>query len=138
MNKKTKSQPKKKRGRSGETSSVKLYLISTAKSFVLFLILFAAAAFICYKADLSRENYFIIALAVCAVSSFLSGAFMSVKLKEKGIICGFLGALPLTAVTVISSLIAGGEVSAPLIAATCVAMMFLGTAGGLTDANMRR
>ena len=135
---KKKSQKSKKRTQSTEKNELKAYLISAVKSLILLAVLFALSAFICYKADAEHKYYFIIMIIICSVSSFFGGVFASGKMKEKGIICGLLGALPVIVFTVIASVAAGGFAPGIKLLVVCLAMLLSGAVGGILTANMRR
>lgn len=133
---KNKTQKKPKRSRSPENSELKAYLISAIKSLVVFLALLLLSTFICYKADASDKYYFIVMIIICSISCFFGGIFASSKLKEKGIICGLLGSLPIMVPAVIVSTIIG-RLSIKLLI-SCIAMLLFGMVGGIFTANMRR
>lgn len=135
---KKKSQKAKKRTATAEKNEFKTYLISALKGLILFFALFVLSAFICYKADAEHKYYYIIMIIICSVSSFFGGVFASGRMKEKGLICGFLGALPIIAVCLIASVIMGGFVPGVKLLVACLAMLLSGAVGGILTANMRR
>lgn len=135
---KKKSQKAKKRTATAEKNEFKTYLISALKGLILFFALFVLSAFICYKADAEHKYYYIIMIIICSVSSFFGGVFTSGRMKEKGLICGFLGALPIIAVCLIASVITGGFVPGVKLLVACLAMLLSGVVGGILTANMRR
>ena len=135
---KKKSQKSKKRTGATEKSELKTYLISALKGLILFFTLFALSAFICYKADAEHKYYYIIMIIICVISGFFGGVFTSGKMKEKGIICGFLGALPIIAVSLTASIAVGGFALNVKLLVACLVILLSGVIGGILTANMRR
>lgn len=135
---KRKIQKKPKKRRTEKSAGIRGFMLSTAKSLAVFAVLLLLSAFFCYKFDVGQKAYLTIMLVICAVSSLISGIFASKSLKQKGIVNGILGSLPLIAVTAILSLILSSfDFSVKLVAA-CFVMLTCGAAGGILKANKRR
>lgn len=128
----------KKKGRGGDKSSLKLYLIAEAKGIFLFIILLLLSSFAFYKLDAANKLYFPIMLSVCIISGFLCAVLVSSKVKARGIICGLIGSAPIAVISAISALILGEfNFGLKLISAFFLTII-AGTVGGVLTANTRR
>lgn len=135
---KKKSRNKAKSVKKQDKSEIKNYILPAVKSIALFLIFLLISAFLCYKIDLQEKYYYLITLAVCSITCFFGGLFLSKKLRKRGIICGLIGSAPVCLVSVITSLITSNfNIGFKLIAAVAI-MLFCGAVGGIFAVNMRR
>lgn len=128
----------KKKRKNQKNGEIKNYIFSVTESLLILTLLLLISAFVCYQLDINRSYYYIILIGVCVLSCFISGMLTYKKLKKPGIVCGFIGSLPICIVVcVTSTLLCDLSFSIKIIIAA-VLMLLSGAIAGIFCSNMRR
>ena len=137
MKKKTKKR-KQNSDSANKKFSPKVFLISSAKSLILYALLLLLTAFLCYKINISADKYFYIILTISAISSLISGFTYVSKVREKGILNGVLAGVPCTVLMLILVLLYNNASLTFTTAIAALVMILSSGVGGTLSVNLRR
>lgn len=137
MKKKTKKR-KQNSNSVNKKFSPKVFLISSAKSLIVYVLLLLLTAFLCYKINISNDKYFYVMLIVSAISSLISGFTYVSKVREKGILNGILAGIPCTVSMLILVLIYNNASLTFTTAIVALVMILSSGVGGTLSVNFRR
>ncbi len=133
-----KKKPKKRKAKPSNKSKVKNFAVSSLITITIYIIMFLMAAFICYKADISRDKYFLMMIIVSAVSSLFGGVRLTHINKQKGLINGILGSIPVALITLISAVLFNNGIPTLQTIIPIVTSIAVGAVSGATAINIGR
>ena len=120
-----------------ENSQLKVFLQIQLFAIVIYLIFFLMGSFIALTADVSGKYDYIISLVLFAISSFLVGFSIGIKLRQNGLLMGIVYSLPINILVLIVSLILNDFIfSFNILIALAVLIAFAGV-GGVLAVNKR-
>ena len=123
---------------SANKNKLRNFAFSSLVTVLIYILLTLIAAFACYKADISKEKYYLIMLVISCVSSIIGG-FRTTRLnKEKGLISGILGALPIMLMTLIFALLFNNGILGIAILIPLLITLVSGAVSGAVAINLRR
>ena len=132
-----KSKPNRAVRNKTENSQLKVFLQIQLFAIVIYLIFFLMGSFIALTADVSGKYDYIISLVLFAISSFLVGFFIGIKLRQNGLLMGIVYSLPINILVLIVSLILNDFIfSFNILIALAVLIAFAGV-GGVLAVNKR-
>lgn len=133
-----KKKPKKRKNTSSNTSKLKLFAVSSLITTAFYIISFLIVAFICYKADISKDKYFIFMMIITALSSIFGGYRLTHKNNEKGLINGILGSVPIVFLTVILAVLFNNGIPTVQTLIGVIISVVFGAVSGAIAINLRR
>ena len=123
---------------SANKNKLRNFAFSSLVTVLIYILLTLIAAFACYKADISKDKYYLIMLVISCVSSIIGG-FRTTRLnKEKGLISGILGALPILLMTLIFALLFNNGILGITILIPLLITLVSGAVSGAVAINLRR
>lgn len=123
---------------SANKSKLRNFAFSSLVTVLIYILLILIAAFACYKADISKDKYYLIMLVISCVSSIIGG-FRTTRLnKEKGLISGIFGALPIMLMTLIFALLFNNGILGITILIPLLITLVSGAVSGAVAINLRR
>lgn len=123
---------------SSSKNKLKIFAFSSLITVLIYIILTLISAFICYKADISKDKYYIVMLVICAVSAMIGGFRITRLNKEKGLINGIIGAIPVMSVTLFFALLFNNGILNITILIPLLIGLVSGAASGAVAINLRR
>lgn len=123
---------------SANKNKLRNFAFSSLVTVLIYILLTLIAAFACYKADISKDKYYLIMLVISCVSSIIGG-FRTTRLnKEKGLISGIFGALPIMLMTLIFALLFNNGILGITILIPLLITLVSGAVSGAVAINLRR
>lgn len=128
----------KRKVASGNKNKLKAFAITSMFTVLLYILLFAVSGFICYKTDIPTDKYYIIMLIISGISA-LAGGFRNARVnKEKGLINGIIGSVPVILITITAGLLFNNGIPGIYMLLPIVVSLISGAVSGTVAINMRR
>lgn len=128
----------RRRSTSSSDNKLKTFIINSSFAAISYILLFLIIGFICYKADIDKDKYYILMLIITAVSSILAGFKQTATYKEKGLINGTIGSIPIAALTFILAITFNNGIPTLKTIAAVVLSLIFGAVSGTIAVNIRR
>ncbi len=105
--------------------------------FIIYLLIFFFISILALISDLSEAYMFPLSVAAFSFASYLSGTFVGLKKREKGLINGVLFTLPVNFVLFFAALISVSFKPDLSIIISIIIFTFSSAVGGITGVNLK-
>lgn len=128
----------KRRSTPSSDNKLKTFAINSLFAAVFYILLFLITGFICYKADIDKDKYYIIMLIITAISALFAGFKQTGTYKEKGLINGTIGSIPIAVFTFVLAILFNNGIPTLKTIPAVILSVICGAVSGTFAVNIRR
>ena len=131
------TKPNKMKRTKNENTTLNIFLRVQIFAIIIYITIFILGAFLALAIDIPQKYDYIFSVALFLISSFITGFFAGMKIRENGLLVGSLYALPMNIVTLLISVIMNSfNISFNLLITAIMLILFSGI-GGIFAVNKR-